>query len=70
MLEGINSIAEQIQMIINNADDDTKRDLFLIMIDRVEIHPDDSSKALQIQVFYKISKTGLMNARNNCYLVR
>jgi site-specific DNA recombinase len=69
-LEGIFEIADQIQAIIENADADTKRDLFNMMIDRVEIHPDDGPKALQFRVFYKIDKAGLMTTRIGSDLVR
>lgn len=69
-LGGIFEISDQIQAIIDNADDDAKRDLFQMMIDRVEIHPDDGPKALQFRVFYKISRAGLMNMRIDNYLVR
>ncbi|HHV77214.1 MAG TPA: recombinase family protein, partial [Syntrophothermus lipocalidus] len=66
-LEGICGIADQIKAILENADNATKRDLFLMTIRRVEIHPVESNdKALEIKVFYKIGTS----MRNTWSLVK
>lgn len=62
----LKDIANEIQDIIANADDDTKSELFHMLIDHIEVIPTEDPKVPKIQVFYKIN----LNLRNDCFLVK
>lgn len=53
-IQGILDVADEIQIILNDADDKMKRDLFEMLLDHIEIYPGENGKGSKINVFYKI----------------